>query len=485
MSKIKFISFVAAIALALALTFGCSTSTLFPLNYSSSANNTGSSSSLSLPTPSSSSLALSSSSVNSSSGSVVSSPSSNVAKSSSSTAASQQGSSPSSSVAKSSSSTATSQQGRCKDSSGKDYYCQWTSGCYAIDPRYAETAGQSCSALVEECQNYGQLFSGTFTEGDGLKCNASGGNSSSSSASDPFANSTYKLTVIQKPYLGSNAITFQGYPGDQISSTGWNTSTGKIEMVFRAGVTVNLIANAVTGYKFDGWTGDEQSTSERLQVKSYTDVTLTANFVSNGNSSSSAPVPSNCSLNGSTFKIGTQTWMKENLNCNVSGSKCYDNDPASCENYGRLYDWATAMALPSSCNSTNCASQISAKHRGICPSGWHIPSVADWNLITNGTFAGEALKAIGADNKTDWWYWDGTNSSGFTALPGGYCQPDGNCYGANIGLPYGYGGQGLWWSAEQFGPNDSYNLFLKYRAPSADMNYGSKGRLLSVRCLQD
>jgi len=90
-----------------------------------------------------------------------------------------------------------------------------------------------------------------------------------------------------------------------------------------------------------------------------------------------------CSINGGTVKIGTQTWMAENLNCNVTGSKCYDNDQANCAEYGRLYDWATAMKLNISCNSSSCASQIKAKHQGICPSGWHIPSNDDWEELIN------------------------------------------------------------------------------------------------------
>ncbi len=98
--------------------------------------------------------------------------------------------------------------------------------------------------------------------------------------------------------------------------------------------------------------------------------------------------------------IGGRTWMKHNLNTNVPGSKCYgeggqvyDSDTedyvtltdseiqANCAKYGRLYDWATAMALDASCNSVSCADQIDNPHRGICPQGWHIPSEADWDAL--------------------------------------------------------------------------------------------------------
>jgi len=88
-----------------------------------------------------------------------------------------------------------------------------------------------------------------------------------------------------------------------------------------------------------------------------------------------------------TVKIGTQTWIARNLNYNAPGSRCYNDDPANCAKYGRLYDWVTAMSLESSCYSTSCASQISAKHKGICPVGWHIPSHAEWTVLTD--FVGE------------------------------------------------------------------------------------------------
>jgi uncharacterized protein (TIGR02145 family) len=79
--------------------------------------------------------------------------------------------------------------------------------------------------------------------------------------------------------------------------------------------------------------------------------------------------------------------MAENFNCNVSGSKCgngsslSDANTTTCDKYGRLYDWATAMGLASTCNSTICASQVQAKHKGVCPTGWYIPSGDDWNVL--------------------------------------------------------------------------------------------------------
>lgn len=103
-----------------------------------------------------------------------------------------------------------------------------------------------------------------------------------------------------------------------------------------------------------------------------------------------------------TVKIGTQTWMAENLNYATEKSKCYDNKPANCQKYGRLYDWADAMVIDEKFNKEKWNGN-DANHQGVCPSGWHLPSDAEWKtlIIFIGNAAGTKLKAKNGWNKRD------------------------------------------------------------------------------------
>ena len=204
-------------------------------------------------------------------------------------------------------------------------------------------------------------------------------------------------------------------------------------------------------------------------------VACTVSAVSNGS----------VTCGGQTYKtvvIGTQTWFAENLNYAVEGSKCNGNNPANCDTYGSLYDWATAMNLPSSCNSGTCSGYIQSKHQGICPSGWHIPSDAEWNTLTNYvgfSTAGAKLKA------TSGWNWNsmgivsgnGTDEYGFSALPGGG--------GGSGGSFSGVGDVGNWWSAYEYNSSYAYNRIMNYITSNVFQSGEVKSTLYSVRCLQD
>jgi uncharacterized protein (TIGR02145 family) len=252
-----------------------------------------------------------------------------------------------------------------------------------------------------------------------------------------------------------------------------------------------------------GSSTDDGSSSSKQDITSSSSNTSSSsdgsvNYTDKGNSIASYE----------TIGIGDQVWMAENLNYKVEGSKCYGEGSsgysasevqANCDKYGRLYDWATAMNLPQSCNSqlvTNCGGQVNAKHQGICPNGWHLPSGADWNALMafihadkglgsftsgNSNYAGKYLKA------TSGWNSCGPSVSGnsylcedthgFSALPGGY--------GYSGGGFYGVGNYGYWWSSSEYYSNNAYYRLMYYNYEYAYWSDGSRSSLRSVRCLQD
>ena len=179
-----------------------------------------------------------------------------------------------------------------------------------------------------------------------------------------------------------------------------------------------------------------------------------------------------------------QIWMVENLNYAVPGSKCgngstlSDNNTTTCDTYGRLYDWATAMGLDARCNVNSCSSQIQSKHRGICPSGWHLPSKSEWealyNAVGGSSTAGRELKA-----GSRWNPYSGIenlDTYGFSALPGGGGNSDGS-FGS-------VGDVGGWWSTSETG-SSVYRPLMRYSEDNVITGSTMKDNLTSVRCLQD
>jgi uncharacterized protein (TIGR02145 family) len=168
-----------------------------------------------------------------------------------------------------------------------------------------------------------------------------------------------------------------------------------------------------------------------------------------------------------TTKIRNQTWMAENLNYQTTnGSWCYGNSTDSCDKYGRLYDWNTAMVS--------------------CLSGWHLPSRKEWYDLTaaigGSDVAAKKLKATsGWDNNGN-----GTDDYEFSALPGGvYIYLDIYQYGS-FALS---GSQGLWWTATEDSRDDDGNPYIRQIADNYDIvaerSISKKAYGHSVRCLQN
>jgi uncharacterized protein (TIGR02145 family) len=160
-------------------------------------------------------------------------------------------------------------------------------------------------------------------------------------------------------------------------------------------------------------------------------------------------------------KIGTQTWMAENLNHDIGtdGSKCYGNDPDKCTTYGRLYNWETAKT--------------------VCPQGWHLPSDAEWTTLMD--FVGGSSKALTKLKATSGWDGNsnGTDEFGFSALPGGYDGSDGSFTKV--------GESGYWWSTTEYDASNAYYRAMGRNLAGATVaRYDAdKGHLFSVRCVKD
>ena len=198
-----------------------------------------------------------------------------------------------------------------------------------------------------------------------------------------------------------------------------------------------------------------------------------------------------------TVLIGSQCWMKENLNIGtrISGSinqknndtieKYCNNDlDANCAVYGGLYQWDELMNYSLASNSNPSGRQ------GICPVGWHVPSDVEWcqmetyldasiNCATTGwkgTNAGGKMKEVGTS------HWanpntGATNSSGFMCLPGGYRLPSGGFETLATGADF--------WTTSGSSSSNSWYRTLANNSALVYRNFGEKTYAFSGRCIND
>jgi uncharacterized protein (TIGR02145 family) len=202
---------------------------------------------------------------------------------------------------------------------------------------------------------------------------------------------------------------------------------------------------------------------------------------------SQSPCPGLDSLNYSgqwyhTVQISNQCWLKENLNVGRmipaernqinNGTDiekfCYNNDSAMCDIYGGLYQWRETVQY-----------SLKTKGKGICPLGWHIPSVADFDILISAVNNdGNALKQVGQGG--------GTNTSGFSALLGGR-------FDSYYRLFNSIGSEANYWDCCNISYSPTIYPVLRVENTSIannssiyhemDYNYAEFGH--SVRCLRD
>lgn len=197
-----------------------------------------------------------------------------------------------------------------------------------------------------------------------------------------------------------------------------------------------------------------------------------------------------------TVKIGTQTWMAQNLDYTDGTimSYCYDNDAANCKKYGRLYYWAQANALQHSYNTQRAAkatapadSIIRYPNRGLCPEGWHVPDSTEWNKLNDWIAAsnkinyddegvGMSVKSASEQAAFSAAETRGTDRYGFSAAPTGRLAD-----GVFTDIAY----WGLWWSSSESSDKYVHGRNICYNHDELGKINARKLDTRAVRCVMD
>jgi uncharacterized protein (TIGR02145 family) len=190
-----------------------------------------------------------------------------------------------------------------------------------------------------------------------------------------------------------------------------------------------------------------------------------------------------------TIILGNQEWMRENLkttrfrngepiplvlnntewvNLGTSGYGYYDNISSNINIYGILYNW-----------------YVVSDPRNVCPTGWHVPSDGEWNVLTQylggENIAGGRMKSTGTIQESNGlWASPNTganNESGFSGLPAGIRTFSGTY--SNLGT------RALWWSSTEDITIGSVHRYIFNNSPILFRDRESKRAGLSIRCVKD
>jgi len=189
-----------------------------------------------------------------------------------------------------------------------------------------------------------------------------------------------------------------------------------------------------------------------------------------------------------TIQIGSQTWLKENLNVGtrINGSVeqtdngtlekyCYNDDSANCTTYGGLYEWAEAVQYQNGATDTTVTNPpLTGNVQGICPTGWHLPTIDEYTTLSNSVSGdGNSLKAVGQGIPGGL----GTNTSGFSALLSGFRLNDFTFNNLTTGAYF--------WSSSEFNAKQATDMFLTFHNSVIRDSWDLKADGFSVRCVKD
>lgn len=285
----------------------------------------------------------------------------------------------------------------------------------------------------------------------------------------PALTATTTATGITASTANSGGnVTSDGGATVTIRGVCWNTSSNP--------TTANskTIDGTGTGVFISNITGLNPNTV--YYVRAYATNSVGSGYGSEMNFTSSA---------SGTITICSQVWMDKNLTVSTyrngdpiplvtnaatwasltTGAYCYhNNDPASEAIYGKIYNWY-AVNDP----------------RGLAPLGWHVPTSAEWGTMI--TCLGGSSVAGGALKETGTSHWaspntGATNSSGFTALPGGYR--------ANTGTYSSVPGTiTFWWTSTQVNATDAFEKGVENTSGNILNASYVKEAGSYVRCVKD
>jgi uncharacterized protein (TIGR02145 family) len=256
------------------------------------------------------------------------------------------------------------------------------------------------------------------------------------------------------------------------------------------GHSLYKLAQSRSGFTFSigdtlRFIGYLDSNTTAFQNAPITDSLFTFQFPITGISCPGLPSVTYLGQTYNTLLVGTQCWLRENLNSGVriDGNQeqtdngiiekyCYDNDLNNCNIYGGLYQWHEIMQY-----------DFTPGTQGICPTNWHLPTFDEWDTLTEflgGFIAGGKMKTPGTiESGSGLWVAPNigaTNESGFSALPAGHR------YRVD-GLSYSLGTYCAWWSSSESYPGFAWMRYINN--DSEDIRYWgwfiNEG--FSVRCV--
>ncbi|HSQ40749.1 MAG TPA: FISUMP domain-containing protein [Fibrobacteraceae bacterium] len=194
--------------------------------------------------------------------------------------------------------------------------------------------------------------------------------------------------------------------------------------------------------------------------------------------------------------VEERTWMTQNLNYgtmipgdsaqendNAVEKYCYNDDSSNCANYGALYQWAEALALSATCDTSDCSSSASSsEHQGICPDGWHIPLSAEWDTLAERLggeeVAGMTMKLDNTSNSS----WNSSanndgNTSGFSAYPLGMRDEYGDFSS--------FGSYAYFWTLYEGNEVYAQGRYLRNGIAYLRSENFNKQNGFAIRCVQD